>query len=171
MTRTQRLSSPRHGQPTVRKEAPIPKSAYHDALDRGAEPDVKADTVRYWSDFSRTYLHPRSIVQVSDLESSRASGSAPALDTFEQGRDLFSALNAQEDILDSQLRPFVEECDLLQGLQIIGGGDDGWGGFGSAMVDRIREEFGKTCVWYWMPEGISSGGRVSSPFFSTTSDD
>ena len=70
-------------------------------------------------------------------------------------------LDAEEDVLDQQLRPFVEECDLLQGLQVIGGGDDGWSGFGSAMLDRVRDEFGKTCVWYWMPEGISAGGKVS----------
>lgn len=117
--------------------------------------------MRYWSDFSRTYLHPRSIVQISDLESSPSSGSSPALDSFEHGRDLFSTLDAEEGVLDQQLRPFVEECDLLQGLQVIGSGDDGWGGFGSAMLDKVRDEFGKTCVWYWMPEGISAGGRVS----------
>lgn len=124
---------------------------------------LTAPSVRYWSDFSRAYFHPRSLVRISDLESSASSPAGPTLDTFEQGAELFRSLDAEEDVLDRQLRPFVEECDLLQGLQVIGGGDDGWGGFGGAMMDKVRDEFGKSCVWYWMPEGVSSGGRVSSP--------
>ena len=158
---------PRHGEPSVRKEDPIPKSAYHEALDIGVEANVSKSTVRYWSDFSRAYFHPRSIIQVSDLESSPSSGSSPTLDSFEQGADLFSMLDAEEDVLDQHIRQFVEECDLLQGLQFIGGGDDGWSGFGSAMLDKVKDEFGKTCVWYWMPEGISTEGRVRFPLKST----
>lgn len=160
-----RLTYPRHGDPTVHKQTPIPKSTYHDALDQGLPATLAASSVRYWSDFSRAYFHPRSLVRISDLESSASSPAGPTLDTYEQGAELFRSLDADEEVLDRQLRPFVEECDLLQGLQVLGGGDDGWGGFGAAMMDRVRDEFGKTCVWYWMPEGVSSGGRVSSPLF------
>ncbi|SPO02697.1 uncharacterized protein DNG_05370 [Cephalotrichum gorgonifer] len=149
-----------NGEPLVRKEPLIPKSTYHNALDSGDVPSVSSSTVRYWSDFSRTYFHPRSIVQVSDLDSSSSSAS-PTLDTFEQGKDLFAALDAEDDVLDQQLRPFVEECDHIQGLQIIGGGDDGWSGFGSSLLEKVRDEFGKTCIWYWMPEATPSSGPRS----------
>lgn len=68
-----------------RQEA-ISKSAYHTFLDEGGEnqesseekiPRVKSgapekpappsfDTVRYWSDFSRVYYHPRSLQKVGN---------------------------------------------------------------------------------------------------------
>lgn len=80
------------------------------------------------------------------------------------GEDLFSDLDKEHDLLDRDLRPFLEECDQLQGLQIITGTDDAWGGFAARYLDRIRDELGKTSAWVW---GLEDGGRksrVGNPF-------
>ena len=62
--------------------APVPKSDYHTRLDTFSAQnltakagDDKADTephaddskIRYWSDYSRVYLHPRTIHKLPDL--------------------------------------------------------------------------------------------------------
>lgn len=57
------------------------------------------------------------------------------------------------------MRPLLEECDQLQGLQILTGIDDAWGGFASQYLDRLRDEMSKHCIWMW---GIE-GGKESSP--------
>jgi hypothetical protein len=71
---------------------------------------------------------------------------------FEQwslGEDLFSDLDREHDLLDRDLRPFVEEADRMQGIQILSGIDDAWGGFSTRYLDRIRDEYGKVAVWVW----------------------
>ncbi|PKS12909.1 hypothetical protein jhhlp_000249 [Lomentospora prolificans] len=154
-----------HGNAAIHKQPPIPKSPYHAALEAGTVPALTTASVRYWSDFTRPYFHPRSIVQLSDLEGTPAqsagggTGGAPTLDSFEHGKELFKAVDAADDVLDGQLRAFVEECDLLQGMQVVVGGEDGWSGFGAGLLERVRDEYGKSCVWVWMPDGGAGGNK------------
>ena len=58
----------------------------------------------------------------------------------------------------------MEECDGLQGLQIVTGVDDAWGGWAARWTERLRDEFGKLGIWVWGfgGQGVSSGvARVS----------
>lgn len=52
----------------------------------------------------------------------------------------------------------MEECDGLQGLQIVTGVDDAWGGWAARWMERLRDEFGKLGIWVW---GV--GGQGASP--------
>ena len=132
-------------------------------------PQPTPETVRYWSDFSRVYYHPRSVVQLNDYETN--SRTAP-FDDWDVGEDLFANLDKEHDLLDRDLRPFVEECDQLGALQIFMTADDAWGGFASKYVDRLRDEFEKKSIWVWAIEGGSRVPRVgdlaSSSSTSTT---
>lgn len=74
------------------------------------------------------------------------------------GEELFSNLDKEHDLLDRDLRPFLEECDQLQGLQMLTSTDDAWGGFAARYLDRIRDELGKTSAWVW---GLEEGSRMS----------
>ena len=74
------------------------------------------------------------------------------------GEDLFNDLDKEADILDRDLRPFAEECDHMQGFQMITGADDAWGGFASRYLDGIRDEYGKTSIWTF---GIEDGAQVT----------
>lgn len=69
------------------------------------------------------------------------------------GEDLFEDMDRDVDLLDRDLRVWAEECDRIQGIQVFGGCDDAWGGFGARYVERIRDEFGKTALWVWGLEG------------------
>lgn len=160
-----------HGRTVVQRETPILPSAYTQSLDTGLPPTepLTPSTVRYWSDYSRVYYHPRSLVEVGDEPevsapqnttngtngaSSSASGSgaapsAPREYTWGDGEALFTELDREHDLLDRDMRSFVEEADQMQGFQVIASVDDSWGGFASRYLERMRDEYGKVDIWLW----------------------
>ncbi|KAI1423794.1 tubulin domain-containing protein [Xylaria sp. FL1777] len=133
------------GQAVVHRQQPIEASAYQESLDSGlAPPELTTGTVRYWSDFNRVFYHPKSIVQLNDYE---LNSTLMPFEKWNMGEELFANLDKEHDLLDRDLRPFVEEADHMQGLQIMTGIDDAWGSFAAKYVERIRDEYGKTPVW------------------------
>lgn len=138
----------RPGTPAVLRREAVSPSAYQQALDGGAEPPRPAasSAVRHWSDFARVHLHPRSAVQVHEADLGPA---ARPLDRFAAGADLFAALDGNHDLVDRDWRPFVEECDAMQGVQVVATLDDAWGGFASSYLEALRDEHPKSCIWFW----------------------
>ncbi|KAK6196865.1 Bud site selection protein bud4 [Pestalotiopsis sp. IQ-011] len=136
-----------NGQTVVQRQQPIEPSAYQESLDTGAAaPELTTSSVRYWSDFSRVFYHPRSIVQLNEYE---LNSSLMPFEKWSMGEELFSSLDKDHDIVDRDLRPFVEEADQMQGVQIMTGIDDAWGGFAAKYLERLRDEYGKTPIWIW----------------------
>ncbi|ETS83380.1 Protein dml-1 [Pestalotiopsis fici W106-1] len=136
-----------NGQTVVQKQQPIELSAYQESLDTGAAaPELTTGSVRYWSDFSRVFYHPRSIVQLNEYE---LNSSLMPFEKWSMGEELFSSLDKDHDIVDRDLRPFVEEADQMQGVQVMTGIDDAWGGFAAKYLERLRDEYGKTPIWVW----------------------
>lgn len=83
-------------------------------------------------------------------------------ENWDAGEELFSSLDKEHDLLDRDLRPFAEEADHMQGIQIMGGIDDAWGGFAARYMDRLRDEYGKTTIWFWgLEDNIKGIPRVS----------
>jgi hypothetical protein len=70
------------------------------------------------------------------------------------GEELFQNLDREHDLLDRDLRPFLEACDQLQGLQIFSSTDDAWGGFTARYLERISDELGKGTRWVF---GLKNG--------------
>ncbi|KAI5863183.1 tubulin domain-containing protein [Durotheca rogersii] len=133
------------GQPVVHKQQPIDASAYQGSLDAGqTPPELTTSTVRYWSDFNRVFFHPRSVVQLSEYELNSA---IMPFEKWNMGEELFASLDKEHDLLDRDLRPFVEEADQMQGLQVMTGIDDAWGGFAARYAERLRDEYGKAPIW------------------------
>lgn len=134
--------------PIVQRAAEtIPQSAYQEHLDAGLDPPpLSASSVRYWSDYSRVYYHPKSIVQLSEFD---VNDKLMPFESWDVGMELFEKLEREVDLVDRDLRPFVEECDGIQGLQIFTGVDDAWGGWTSGWLERLRDEYGKLSIWTW----------------------
>ncbi|KAG5928930.1 hypothetical protein E4U42_007635 [Claviceps africana] len=133
--------------PAIHKQQPLEPSAYQQSLDAGTEPArLTTSNVRYWSDYSRTYFHPKSAVQLYDFE---LHSSIRPFESFSMGTELFSSLDSEQDIVDRDWRPFVEECDLMQGMQVFTAPDDAWGGFGASYLEQLRDEYPKSCIWVW----------------------
>lgn len=84
--------------PLIQREPPIPPSTYQTHLDAGLEPPpLTTDTVRYWSDYSRVYYHPKSLVQLSEFE---VNDKLMPFEKWEVGMELFENLDKEFDLLD-----------------------------------------------------------------------
>lgn len=144
---TQALIESRNGPAVVQRQQVIQQNAYQQSLEEGSEPPpLTTDSVRYWSDFNRVYFHPKSIVQLNEYE---LNSSLMPFENWSVGEELFNSLDKEHDLLDRDLRTFAEEADHMQGIQVISGIDDAWGGFAARYMDRIRDEYGKTTVCVW----------------------
>lgn len=137
----------RSGQSVIQKQTPVEPGAYQMSLDAGTQPThLTSSTVRYWSDFSRVFYHPKSLVQLYDFE---LDSTIRPFERFSAGTELFQSLEKDEDIVDRDFRPFAEECDRMQGIQALATLDDAWGGFATRYLDSLRDEYPKTCLWLW----------------------
>ncbi|KAI0851808.1 tubulin nucleotide-binding domain-like protein [Daldinia vernicosa] len=135
------------GQTIVQRQQPIEASSYQQSLDAGQEPpELTTSTVRYWSDFNRVFFHPKSIIQLSEYE---LNSTVMPFEKWHMGEELFATLDKEHDLLDRDLRSFVEEADQMQGLQVMTGIDDAWAGFAAKYIERLRDEYGKTPIWVW----------------------
>lgn len=152
------------GKPVVQRMTPIVPSAYTQSLDAGGDAAALTPAmVRYWTDFSRVYYHPRSLIEVGD----EPEGPDAESDlSWAAGDALFAALDREHDVLDRDLRPFLEEADHMQGLQVLSTVDDAWGGFAARYLERLRDEYGKTTLWLWaLQEPVARMPRVRAFFF------
>ena len=133
---------------SLHQEPEIPTSEYQHSLETGdSQPQqLTTETVRYWSDYSRIFYHPRSIIQLSEYD---LNSSLLPFEKYETGEELFADIDREEDVLDRDLRLWVEECDQMQGIQLLTGADDAWAGFASKYMERLRDEFGKMSIWVW----------------------
>ena len=136
----------------------IPLHGYQQALNNNeTPPQLTAQNVRFWSDFNRVFYSPKSIIQIYEDE---LSPQQAAFDQFAHGDELFDTISRKKDLLDDDLRPLVEECDQMQGMQLLTSVDDGWGGFSSRYVDTISDEYGKTSLWLWALSSKAPTSRV-----------
>ncbi|KAF2120000.1 tubulin domain-containing protein [Lophiotrema nucula] len=143
--------------PIIQRVQPIPPSPYQAHLDAGLDPPpLSTSTVRYWSDYSRVFYHPKSLIQLSEFE---VNDTLMPFEKWEVGSELFDKLERESDLVDRDLRPFIEECDGIQGIQIFTGVDDAWGGWASGWVERLRDEYGKMSIWTW---GVGDQGANTS---------
>ncbi|CAG9461097.1 unnamed protein product [Pedinophyceae sp. YPF-701] len=92
---------------------------------------------RYYTDFLKTYLHPKSIFEVPGIW---AGAGSIEFRGFGAGLQLASAADVRDEI-DDRLRHLAEECDHLQGFQIMVD-SGGWEGLASAIVPDIADDYG-----------------------------
>ena len=53
--------------------------------------------MRYWSDYSRLYYHPKSLIQLSEFE---VGDTLMPFEKWGVGEELFGTLDAEFDLLD-----------------------------------------------------------------------
>jgi hypothetical protein len=154
----------RNGPAVIQRQAAIQQNDYQKSLEEGLEPpQLTTASVRYWSDFNRVYFHPKSIIQLNEYE---LNSSLMPFEKWDSGEELFNSLDKEHDLLDRDLRPFAEEADQMQGIQLIAGMDDAWGGFAARYMDRLKDEYGKTTIWFWgLEDDIKTTQRVGHSTF------
>ncbi|KAJ9474292.1 Protein DML1 [Pseudozyma hubeiensis] len=112
-------------------------------------------THRFWSDYSRTFFHSKSLVSVGGQLTAPMPGSYNAahspsnsdgrtrFETYSQGVAQFDQLESQHEVLDSNIRWFAEDADLLQGFQYTIDTSDAFGGLGCKYLENLVDEFPK----------------------------
>lgn len=106
--------------------------------------------IRYWSDYSRVFFHPRSLVHVAAPSIDGTAflhpmGDAqPAFATYEHGAAVAHAMEAAHSVLDDNMRWLAEDSDLLQGMQLATNALDGFSGFSHAYLAGLADEFPRT---------------------------
>ncbi|XP_042537457.1 protein misato homolog 1 [Dipodomys spectabilis] len=102
-------------------------------------------TIRVWSDFLRVDLHPRSICMIHKYNH---DGEAGRLEAFGQGESILKEPRYLEE-LEDRLHFYVEECDYLQGFQILCDLHDGFSGVGAKTAELLRDEYSGRGIITW----------------------
>lgn len=101
-------------------------------------------SVRVWSDFLRIHLHPRSISVINQYNH---DGESERLEAFGQGEALLRGPVLED--LEDRLHFFVEECDYLQGFQLLCDLADGFSGLGSKVTEMLQDSYGGRGILTW----------------------
>ncbi|KAF6075256.1 misato mitochondrial distribution and morphology regulator 1 [Phyllostomus discolor] len=109
------------------------------------KPLIPTESIRVWSDFLRVHLHPRSICVIQKYNH---DGEAGLLEAFGQGESVLKEPRYLEE-LDDRLHFFVEECDYLQGFQILCDLHDGFSGVGAKATELLQDEYSGRGIITW----------------------
>uniref|UniRef100_A0A2I2Z553 Protein misato homolog 1 n=1 Tax=Gorilla gorilla gorilla TaxID=9595 RepID=A0A2I2Z553_GORGO len=142
------------GKLTTHKEELYPKNPYlQDFLSSSPltttttpKPLIPTEaSIRVWSDFLRVHLHPRSIRMIQKYNH---DGEAGRLEAFGQGESVLKEPKYQEE-LEDRLHFYVEECDYLQGFQILCDLHDGFSGVGAKAAELLQDEYSGRGIITW----------------------
>ncbi|XP_063295614.1 protein misato homolog 1 isoform X1 [Pelobates fuscus] len=112
-------------------------------------------SVNVWSDFLQTDLHPKSVCVVNQYNH---GGEIEGLESFSQGQSILKDASYLEDIED-RLHFFIEECDYLQGFQLLCDLHDGFSGLGAQMAEFLHDEYPGRGILTWGTCPVQSGER------------
>ncbi|KAH3689014.1 hypothetical protein WICPIJ_000013 [Wickerhamomyces pijperi] len=143
---------------TVMRSEKIRKSAYQEALDSGLSPlpALKSQDIQYWSDFNRVVFEPKSFNVLNDWvydpvnapDGRFKSSSEREFKSFEIGAQEWEKVGL--DFLEEKYRVSLEECDALNGLNVVTDLDSAWGGFTASMLSEIRDDYNpKSMIFNW----------------------
>ncbi|KAL3814645.1 hypothetical protein ACJIZ3_015913 [Penstemon smallii] len=97
--------------------------------------DSLENEVEHWTDFSKVHYHPKSLYEFSGLWTDIEN-----FNDYGIGRDSFSGSPHGEEIKE-RLRFFLEECDLIQGIQFIVDDSGGFSGVAGEFLENIADEY------------------------------
>lgn len=132
-------------------------SEYQAALDSGtALPQLDVQNTQYWSDYAKLIYSPSSLNNLQNWYHDPTQPSMPdfqnlhqtKFDSFEIGYQEFRD-NYATDFFDGCFRRQVEQCDNVEGFNLVTEVDNGWGGFSSALLLELRDEMPKKDVYTW----------------------
>ncbi|KAK7001822.1 protein dml-1 [Favolaschia claudopus] len=136
--------------PIEYKQQLVTKSRYQidlEASDVDARHEASAvqlEDIRYWSDFNRVYYVPRTIQKVPDPPQWDGGASGG----WNAGQDMFTRYNEETGLMEGPLRLFLEECDTIQGIQLMHDTMT-FGSFVDALLTAVRDDFAKLPLLSW----------------------
>jgi len=105
--------------------------------------ELNENTVKSWTDYNISYYHPKTTIELSEYN---VNDETTPFGSFSCGEELYTSGYYGEIILDDNLRFFLEDCDQLQGFQLICETNSAFSGFASKLIEEINDEFGHHSV-------------------------
>ncbi|KAI6072921.1 Protein misato-like protein 1 isoform X2 [Aix galericulata] len=102
-------------------------------------------SMQVWSDYLSVQLHPRSIYVIQQYNHNGESG---CLEAFGQGEKLLQEHGCTEE-LEDRLHFYVEECDYLQGFQVLCDLHSGFSGVGAKVTELLYDEYSGKGILTW----------------------
>ncbi|CDR39938.1 CYFA0S04e00716g1_1 [Cyberlindnera fabianii] len=153
----------------VIKRERVPKSKYQTALDEGQPlPKLNKEDTRYWSDYSRVIFEPKSynVLQKWEFDPVKypkgrlAMGQEREFVGYDLGVEEWKNDYTGVEFLEDKYRVALEECDLVNGLNVVSEIDSAWGGFSSELLSELRDDYNpKTSIFTW---GLYDGRNMQS---------
>ncbi|XP_041932515.1 protein misato homolog 1 [Alosa sapidissima] len=143
-----------HSSQQAQYSGAIPIQTVNSSLEHSKRVYSLEGNVRVWSDFLRLHLHPRTI---SVIHQYNHDGESDRLEAFGQGEALCKGPVLDE--LEDKLHFFIEECDYLQGFQVLCDLSDGFSGLGSKVTELLQDSYGGRGILTW---GLSPVSHANS---------
>ncbi|NXG69752.1 MSTO1 protein, partial [Baryphthengus martii] len=102
-------------------------------------------SVELWSDYLSVRLHPKSIYVIHQY---MHDGDCGCLEAFGQGESLLQDPGCIEE-LEDRLHFYVEECDDLQGFQVLCDLHNGFSGVGAKVTELLCDEYSGKGILTW----------------------
>ncbi|XP_032679851.1 protein misato isoform X2 [Odontomachus brunneus] len=109
-----------------------------DSISTNVENDMKS-----WADYLLPVFHPRSLTVIKEYSHNCINR---PFDIFTYGRNLWTTEFC--DDFSDKIRSYIEECDLMQGFQVLVDSTDGFAGLGAACIQHLRDEYGKSILTF-----------------------
>ncbi|GBG00223.1 hypothetical protein Rsub_12708 [Raphidocelis subcapitata] len=125
-----------------------------DALALGSAPSgARGVGVRYWSDYLKVQLHPRSFQALQG-----AWHGAAGLEGYGAASSLTYGVRPAVEAVADAVRWWSEGCDSLQGVQVFADDLTAFGGLARSVLDELREELPGARILYFSLRPTDSGG-------------
>ncbi|XP_075593108.1 protein misato homolog 1 isoform X2 [Balearica regulorum gibbericeps] len=119
-------------------------------------------SVQLWSDYLNVRLHPKSIYVIRQY---MHDGECGCLEAFGQGESLLQDPGCIEE-LEDRLHFYVEECDYLQGFQVLCDLHNGFSGVGAKVTELLYDEYsGKGILTWGLTPVMSNMGDSQKNFY------
>ncbi|ORX67501.1 tubulin nucleotide-binding domain-like protein [Linderina pennispora] len=105
--------------------------------------EIEPRDIRFWSDFGEVRYSSHSLHPVSGIAHGNSLGE---MNTFHEGLDVIDGEDRADDVMDGDFRRVAEDCDCLQGFQVMADMYGGFAGYGCGYLARIRDEYPKKSV-------------------------
>uniref|UniRef100_A0A915L0K8 DML1/Misato tubulin domain-containing protein n=1 Tax=Romanomermis culicivorax TaxID=13658 RepID=A0A915L0K8_ROMCU len=120
------------------------KNILLEKADKSASPSTAAslnhdENVKTWTDFVRVPYHPKSVASFSNIVHEDVV--TKYLDGY-----LFAQTESFRDELESKFRFSVEDCDRLQGFNVISDVHDAFSGISGSVLQYVRDECSKSAI-------------------------
>ncbi|XP_025947302.1 protein misato homolog 1 isoform X3 [Apteryx rowi] len=102
-------------------------------------------SMQVWPDYLNVHLHPKSIFVIKQYNH---DGECGRLEAFGQGESLLQDPVCLEE-LEDRLHFFVEECDYLQGFQVLCDLHNGFSGVGAKVTELLHDEYSGKGILTW----------------------